>query len=39
MLWSSDYPHVGSDWPNSWRTFDASFSGVPRGGERPDIDG
>jgi|SRR3974390_1892630 len=30
MMWSSDYPHVGSDWPNSWRTIDASFSGVPR---------
>ncbi len=30
MLWSSDYPHVGSDWPNSWRTIEASFSGVPR---------
>ena len=30
MLWSSDYPHVGSDWPNSWRTIDAAFSGVPR---------
>lgn len=29
MLWSSDYPHVGSDWPNSWRTIDASFGGVP----------
>jgi uncharacterized protein len=29
MLWSSDYPHVGSDWPHSWRTIDAAFSGVP----------
>jgi len=30
MLWSSDYPHVGSDWPNSWRTIAADFSGIPR---------
>jgi len=29
MLWSSDYPHVSADWPNSWRTIQASFSGVP----------
>jgi len=29
MMWSSDYPHVGADWPNSWRTIDADFSGVP----------
>jgi predicted TIM-barrel fold metal-dependent hydrolase len=29
MMWSSDYPHVGADWPNSWRTINADFSGVP----------
>jgi predicted TIM-barrel fold metal-dependent hydrolase len=29
MLWSSDYPHVSSDWPTSWRTILATFSGVP----------
>jgi predicted TIM-barrel fold metal-dependent hydrolase len=29
MMWSSDYPHVGADWPNSWRTIAAVFSGVP----------
>jgi predicted TIM-barrel fold metal-dependent hydrolase len=29
MLWSSDYPHVSSDWPLSWRTIQATFSGVP----------
>ncbi len=29
MLWSSDYPHVSSDWPQSWRTIQATFSGVP----------
>jgi predicted TIM-barrel fold metal-dependent hydrolase len=31
MLWSSDYPHVSSDWPQSWRTIQATFSGVPSG--------
>jgi predicted TIM-barrel fold metal-dependent hydrolase len=30
ILWSSDYPHVGADWPNSWRTIGADFSGVDR---------
>ena len=29
MMWSSDYPHLGADWPNSLRTIAASFSGVP----------
>ncbi|MGE0383176.1 MAG: amidohydrolase family protein [Gammaproteobacteria bacterium] len=30
MLWSSDYPHTGGDWPYSWRTIDATFNGVPK---------
>jgi predicted TIM-barrel fold metal-dependent hydrolase len=29
LLWSSDYPHITSDWPYSWRTINASFAGVP----------
>jgi uncharacterized protein len=29
MLWSSDYPHITSDWPFSWRTINASFENVP----------
>jgi predicted TIM-barrel fold metal-dependent hydrolase len=29
ILWSSDYPHISADWPHSWRTIDAAFSGVP----------
>jgi predicted TIM-barrel fold metal-dependent hydrolase len=29
MLWSSDYPHITSDWPDSWKTINASFSEVP----------
>ena len=28
-MWSSDYPHSGSDWPNSVRVVHADFSGVP----------
>jgi predicted TIM-barrel fold metal-dependent hydrolase len=28
MLWSSDFPHASSDWPNSWRTVAAAFAGV-----------
>lgn len=30
ILWSSDYPHISADWPHSWRTIQASFSGIPR---------
>jgi uncharacterized protein len=30
IMWSSDYPHISADWPNSWRTIEAAFSGVPR---------
>jgi predicted TIM-barrel fold metal-dependent hydrolase len=28
ILWSSDYPHISADWPYSWRTIQASLSGV-----------
>jgi len=29
ILWSSDYPHISSDWPESWKTINATFAGVP----------
>lgn len=29
MLWSSDYPHSGADWPNSWKSIEVGFAGVP----------
>jgi predicted TIM-barrel fold metal-dependent hydrolase len=29
MMWSSDYPHIGADWPHSWRSIGNAFSGVP----------
>lgn len=29
IMWSSDYPHISADWPHSWRTIQATFSGVP----------
>ena len=28
MMWSSDYPHTGSDWPHSWDTINDHFKGV-----------
>lgn len=28
ILWSSDYPHISSDWPNSWKTINTTFAGV-----------
>jgi predicted TIM-barrel fold metal-dependent hydrolase len=30
MMWSSDYPHIGADWPNSWDTIEKDFADVPR---------
>ena len=29
MMWSSDYPHGGSDWPESHAAIDEYFDGVP----------
>lgn len=29
MLWSSDHPHGGSDWPNSSKVIDEHFADVP----------
>ena len=28
ILWSSDYPHISADYPYSWRTIQASMSGI-----------
>jgi len=29
LMWSSDFPHSGSDWPDSWVTIDADYFDVP----------
>ena len=29
VMWSTDYPHISADYPHSWRTIQASMSGVP----------
>lgn len=29
MMWSSDFPHGGSDWPNSKVSIDSQLAGVP----------
>jgi predicted TIM-barrel fold metal-dependent hydrolase len=29
LMWSSDYPHSGSDWPDSVRVIHADFANVP----------
>ncbi len=29
VMWSTDYPHSGSDWPNSRVTIERVFHGVP----------
>jgi uncharacterized protein len=31
MLWSSDYPHISSDWPESWRAINTTLKRVPPG--------
>ena len=30
LLWSSDYPHMGADWPHSWRTINHDYARIPR---------
>jgi predicted TIM-barrel fold metal-dependent hydrolase len=30
LMWSSDFPHSGSDWPDSWRTIDSDYATIPR---------
>ena len=30
IMWSTDYPHSGSDWPNSRVGLERVFRGVPR---------
>ena len=30
LMWSTDYPHSGSDWPDSRITIERQFRGVPR---------
>lgn len=29
MLWSTDYPHITSDWPYSWKSVNSQFANVP----------
>ncbi|MBI3744863.1 MAG: amidohydrolase family protein, partial [Chloroflexi bacterium] len=29
LMWSSDYPHNASTWPESQKTLDYLFEGVP----------
>jgi predicted TIM-barrel fold metal-dependent hydrolase len=29
VMWSTDYPHTGSDWPNSRVTLERVFRGIP----------
>lgn len=28
MMWSSDYPHGGTDWPHSWKRIEEDYVGV-----------
>jgi predicted TIM-barrel fold metal-dependent hydrolase len=29
MMWSSDYPHHGNDWPHSRRVIEDTMGGLP----------
>jgi predicted TIM-barrel fold metal-dependent hydrolase len=31
LMWSSDYPHGGSDYPLSWRVIEGDFQDIPAG--------
>ena len=37
-MWSSDYPHINSSWPNSNEYIDNHFKGVPEGEERKMVE-
>jgi hypothetical protein len=28
-MWSTDFPHIESDWPNSMQVIEETFQGVP----------
>jgi predicted TIM-barrel fold metal-dependent hydrolase len=30
LMWSTDYPHTGTDWPNSRVMIERNFRGVPK---------
>jgi predicted TIM-barrel fold metal-dependent hydrolase len=30
ICWSTDYPHAGTDWPNSRKNIERLFKGLPR---------
>jgi predicted TIM-barrel fold metal-dependent hydrolase len=30
MMWSTDYPHHGNDWPRSQKTINETMAGIPR---------
>jgi predicted TIM-barrel fold metal-dependent hydrolase len=30
MMWSTDYPHHGNDWPHSRKVIDETMAHIPR---------
>jgi len=30
MMWSTDYPHHGNDWPHSRKVIDETMAGIPQ---------
>jgi uncharacterized protein len=39
MMWSTDYPHQVSSWPNSRETIERQFQGVPEEERRAMLSG
>jgi len=39
MLWSSDYPHTSTEWPESWKAIERDFAGVPEDERHPILAG
>lgn len=39
LMWSTDYPHTGSDWPNNRVTIERLFRGVPKAEVRKMLHG
>jgi uncharacterized protein len=39
IMWSTDFPHVVTRWPNSLKTLDAQMAGVPAEEKRKMVAG
>lgn len=39
VMWSTDFPHIESDWPSSMNVVEETFAGVPEDEKRRMVAG